>query len=281
MPDERHVEIFGVSYTMLRDASGDEMFLTEYGLPLRASLDPVRWMNDGHLTDKAKRLPGGTGSVFLVPVTWRGRTVQLVVKYARTAQHMPLAVLTTMSEGAAAELIAHARFNSPFEEFGRLMALRRWRSAVGDGGVLTKRPLAIFCPSTRYEAWRLGRSATEWSQHEVALMQEQHAEEGQAVHLHSLRDYLLIYGWVRGADAQEFCERGLLDENELIRLTRSVDDNLAARGYRVIDHKPRHLVLRQRRDGSLLRRRGRLVYALIDFELLEPMPVPTDAPTGT
>ncbi|MFP3422798.1 hypothetical protein R0K19_25865, partial [Bacillus sp. SIMBA_161] len=41
----------------------------------------------------------------------------------------------------------------------------------------------------------------------------------------------------------------------------------------VLDHKPKHFVLRERKDtGQLLRRHNRLVYALIDFELLLPLP---------
>ena len=45
--------------------------------------------------------------------------------------------------------------------------------------------------------------------------------------------------------------------------------DLAAKGFRMLDVKPSHLILRTRRDGSLLTRRGKLVYLLVDFELLQ------------
>jgi hypothetical protein len=44
---------------------------------------------------------------------------------------------------------------------------------------------------------------------------------------------------------------------------------MAAKGFRVLDIKPGHIILRQRLDGRLLVRQGRLVYALVDFELLQ------------
>ena len=47
-----------------------------------------------------------------------------------------------------------------------------------------------------------------------------------------------------------------------------------AAGFAVLDHKARHVIVRpDRRTGGLLTRRGELVYALIDYELLVPVSV--------
>ena len=48
--------------------------------------------------------------------------------------------------------------------------------------------------------------------------------------------------------------------------------DMASKGFRVLDTKPNHIILRRRRDGSLLRRHGKLVYAMVDFELLQRTP---------
>ena len=48
---------------------------------------------------------------------------------------------------------------------------------------------------------------------------------------------------------------------------------LAQKGYRVIDMKPQHVILRPRPGRKLLRdRNGQFVYALIDYELLQRTP---------
>jgi hypothetical protein len=45
---------------------------------------------------------------------------------------------------------------------------------------------------------------------------------------------------------------------------------LSNHGFRVLDIKPEHVVVRIRPDSSLLRRpSGDLAYALVDYELLE------------
>jgi hypothetical protein len=46
-------------------------------------------------------------------------------------------------------------------------------------------------------------------------------------------------------------------------------NDLAVKGFRMLDIKPNHIILRRRLDGSLLARHGRLSYALVDFELLQ------------
>jgi hypothetical protein len=44
---------------------------------------------------------------------------------------------------------------------------------------------------------------------------------------------------------------------------------MARLGYRVLDNKPRHVIVRPRPDGTLATRHGRTLYAVVDFELLQ------------
>ena len=61
----------------------------------------------------------------------------------------------------------------------------------------------------------------------------------------------------------------MIDDETLVLLTRTSNHALARLGYRVLDNKPRHLIVRPRPDGTLLRRHGKIVYTMIDFELLQ------------
>ena len=72
-----------------------------------------------------------------------------------------------------------------------------------------------------------------------------------------------------GRDAQEMYELGLLGKAEMEKLTRRAAREMELKGFRVLDNKPRHCILREWKNGGLLRRNGELVYALIDFELLQ------------
>jgi hypothetical protein len=48
-------------------------------------------------------------------------------------------------------------------------------------------------------------------------------------------------------------------------------DELRKCGFRMLDIKPAHCILRGRHNGQVLRdRKGRPVYALVDYELLQP-----------
>jgi len=71
-------------------------------------------------------------------------------------------------------------------------------------------------------------------------------------------------------DAVEAQAAGLLDEQAVETLTRAAHAHIEARGFTVLDRKPHHVILRQRRGGELLRdRRGRVPHAIVDYELLQ------------
>lgn len=53
-------------------------------------------------------------------------------------------------------------------------------------------------------------------------------------------------------------------------IARRAELELDLKGFRVVDMKTAHVILRQRLGGRLLRwRDGRLAYAVVDYELLE------------
>ncbi|MDZ7615522.1 MAG: hypothetical protein U1E05_00870, partial [Patescibacteria group bacterium] len=62
---------------------------------------------------------------------------------------------------------------------------------------------------------------------------------------------------------------GTLSAHQAADLVVEVIRDMAAKGFRILDIKPEHIILRQRLDGRLLVRHSRLVYALVDFELLQ------------
>lgn len=268
-PPPRELRLFDVDYTLVTLPDGGELFLTEFGRPLAPWLDPVRWHVNGKYTRSGCRQEGGTGTVYRVPITLQRRTIDIVVKVSRFAQDVPVGLETTLPHDLPQDLKDSACFASPFEEFGMINALRQSDEGPPDLRIATKRPLAIYCPAQVFPSWQLGRSTAMLQHHEVALRYDQCSRGQEAtVTIHPLRDYLLLYGWVKGLDAFQCCEQGLVTERQIVDLTHLAAEDLRLKGYRVLDHKPRHLILRPRRRGGVLTRGGRTIYALIDFELL-------------
>lgn len=266
---------FGVDYQCLDLPDGSTLYVTAHGWPLLDHLMPGRWYEHRLFADQGERLSGGTGNVYRVPTRGlAGRPRDLVVKFSRFAQEVPLHVMSTFLHAVDQAARDNAAFNSPFEEFGHIAALRQRSRQTALGRVWTKRPLAIYRPAGRFPLWQLGRTTGRFAAYDYAHGRNQDFEQrthspARAITLEIDRDYILLFGWVDGADAEQMFERNLLSIDDLKAMTQRVETHLAAAGFRVLDHKPKHFILRQRPDGSLLRRRDALAYALIDFELLQ------------
>ena len=88
-----------------------------------------------------------------------------------------------------------------------------------------------------------------------------------------LRQYILLYGWIKGVNAVQAVEEAggaaYPSDNFLSEITLRAISDLERHRFWMLDIKPEHIVLRICRDGSLLRRKGSLCYALVDYELLE------------
>ncbi len=137
--------------------------------------------------------------------------------------------------------------------------------------LLTQRPLAVYTPSERLELWETGRAEWRMSWHHELLRKDQYGLPGEeAIQLDIHRSYALIYGWVKGRDAAHvFSELGL-DDQSLEQMTRQVYyEDLMGRGYKVLDTKPAHFIVRRKNGRPVRDRQNHVVYALVDFELLQ------------
>ncbi len=266
--DEAKVKLYSVDYAAFGDDEGAELYVTRFGWPLLDRLHPSRWFENHHFSRHGERLTDGTGTVYRVPTVGDGHPVDLVVKFSRMAQQVPLHVQSTFPNGVDPVDMAGARFLNPFEEFGGLMDLRRGRYGPRHLRIRTKLPLAIYTPAQPIAEWKLGRSKSRFTQEAADVARSQEEGPGPQVELRRDRDYVLLYHWVTGLDAVKCFHQGLISESELHALTARVTSELFQKGFKVLDNKPMHFILRPRGDRDVMRRHGEPVYTLIDFELL-------------
>jgi len=270
LDDDQTVRIFGVDYARLMLNEGGELFVTRTGWKRLPALFPETWFINKRYVNEGFRLPGGTGNVFRLdaPVPTKPN-LKLVVKVARSGQDVPLFVPGTFLDDISEEDVRYARWNGPFEEFGLVHELRKGRFGPQDLRIRTKRPLAIYCPPSEFKDWQLGRSGSVWQNLERALQHAQEIAAGEHIHLHATRIYIMLFEWIDGENAEDCFKAGLISEEEVRQLTLRVVHELATKGFRVLDNKARHFILRPQGDGYPVRRNGELVYALVDFELLQ------------
>jgi hypothetical protein len=259
--EANRVDLLGVNYAHIQTSDDGDLYLTEYGQPFWEQLLPENWYAKEWFEANRERLVG-TSTVYKVPTrTVRGRDLHLVVKWSRVGETVPLDTLTINK-------FINAEFNSPFEEFSLVMELRAGKSGPPDIHIKTQKPLAIYVPSKRLQSWQTGRS-----EYRIAAKLARHP----GVELDILRQYVVLFGWIKGWDITEVADRwglgGEMREMLLARATSLVTHELELKGYRVVDMKPAHVIVRLRPDGSLLRdSNGQLAYALVDYELLERTP---------
>ncbi len=252
------MRLLGVNYVHVPMRNGGDLYLTRFGLPFLEHLQLENWREDAWFVEKRERLLG-TSTVYRVPTkVVKGRSIDLVVKYCRVGEDVPLDTLSF-------EKFSHAEFNSPYEEFALVKELRE--RPVGER-ILTHRPLAIYMPPERLELWQTGRSTHRIERKKVKF---------RDVELDILRRYVLIYQWIKGESADAALQVAVAGAErcaeEMKELTLKAKAALERKGFLVVDHKPAHLIVRWCRDGTLLRNRvGDYVYALVDFELLERTP---------
>ena len=270
LPPERVVRAFEVDYGHVRTPEGGDLFVTHFGWPWLSTLLPGAWYANRRYVEEGERLPGATGHVYrLATVLASGRRVGFVVKFSRVAQDVSIMVQTSFPDDVPPETLEAARFNSPLEELGLVMELRRGVFGPRLVRIRTQYPLAIYVPPEECKPWELGRSTSTFHTHSRLLAEDQESAV-KAIELDIKRMYVLLYGWIEGRDAEQMFESGEITEEEFRDLTPRVIEDLRCRGFRVLDNKPKHFILRRRGNGSMLRDRdGRLAYGLVDFELLQ------------
>ena len=252
------MSLLGVDYFHLKTDDGGDLYLTRFGVPFWESLLPKNWYAREWFEAKRERLEG-TSMVYKVPTRpVDGTVLNLVVKWSRVGEVVPFDTLTVNK-------FIHAEFNSPFEEFSLLMELRRGEAGPAAIRIRTQRPLAIYVPGNRLQLWQTGRS-----EDKIRAKVSRHP----GVEIDILRQYVVLFGWIKGLDAVETAEKfgfeGRAQAEFLARVTSLVTHELWQKGYRVVDMKPAHIILRPQPDRQLLRdHNDQFAYALVDYELLE------------
>lgn len=271
IPECRQAKAFGVNYVKVPDPMGGALYVTRHGWPYIHYLLPDVWFLGDRYSRQGLRLVEGTGCVFRLRVSPVGRPrAEFVVKVSRFAEHVPLFIPNTLPDDLPSHLAEDATFNSPFEEFGLLEELRQGLFGPPELRILTKRPLAIYCSPVRHQMWQLGRTKRSFHGYEKALQLDQVSiGDARQLNLDIERQYFMLFGWVTGEDAESLCAQNVLSVSQTEELTHRVNSELAQKGFRILDNKPKHFILRRRKDGSLLHRHGKLVYVQIDFELLQ------------
>ncbi len=256
------VRLFGTQYYHQKTVDGGDLWLTEFGWSWRNHLIPEVWFQNGKFTNHGTRLGFSTGHVYRMESQVARRKLSFVVKISRVAQKLPSSGLLQSTA------VARTSFSSPFEEIGQLSLLRA--SEARRQYLFTKRPLGVFSPGNRLPGWMLDRSP-----HEFSLAARRLASDSSRYpsdlnsKLEPDRDYFTLFSWVHGYNLEELVARGLISIGEMNALDREVRIRLEGLGFVVADHKPNHIIVRLSERGVPRRRRGQLVAALADFELLE------------
>jgi hypothetical protein len=272
---ESLVSVLGVVYSHRKTTDGGDLYLTRFGLQHVDLLEIDNWYEKEWFEAKRERLEG-TSAVYRVPTkAIDGRSLDLVVKNCRVGEHVPLETRTLLE-------FINAEFNSPWEEFALVMELREGKYGPADLSLATQEPLAIYVPPETMQEWQSGRSSSK-----INRIRARHP----GIDLDILRQYKLIYGWIKGKDLlQLLSESGLAGEelnDALTPLTRKAMGDLEKKGYVVVDMKPSHLIIseedsrtveaiggsteedmrRMRRNAAAeLVMRGR--FSVVDYELL-------------
>ncbi len=274
VPETFRRTIFCQPFLCFASSRGDLLWVTRLGWPFIDILLPDTWHDDGRYLRQGQRLSDSTSTVYRVPT----RRCDLVVKYNRVGQEVLLHYDQQAMAGITRQDVDNAAFLGPFEEVATVLEMRAGYFGPPDLHILAKWPLAIFSPAARPPAWSLGRSESAFQCHAAVQARDQsfYPAERRVV-LEEDRDYITLHRWIRGIDVAALVAQGRLTAERGAAITARAAGDLAAKGFRVIDFKAAHVIVRPRRDGSLLcDRDGRERYALVDFELLERLPAYCD-----
>jgi len=270
LPPERRARVFGVDYVLCPQPDGGELYISRPAWHWLPYLQPGRWWDRENLAVLGERLAGSTGTVYRARSAPPGKVPRdLVIKFSRLAQDVPLFIPDEFLESLPNEAVATARFLGPFAELGLLTEMRESVMNHGPHRLRTKVPLAVYSPPEKYPLWQTGRHSDIFRAHARAMAADQFENGLAQVTLDLERDYLVIFEWIDGIDAEEANQQGYLDDEALRYLTHTTNRAMARLGYRVLDNKPRHVIVRPRPDGTLATRHGQTLYALVDFELLQ------------
>jgi len=243
--------VFGVDYYHLSLPSGDDLYVTEYGLPFIDNLLPENyWTDKDWFKEHSEKLKGTSTLYKITTKKVNGKSKDIVIKWNRMGQDIP---------GSIDLKEFNIEFNSPFEEFALVTELRNMCYELA-GKIFTHKPLAIYVPIGHIELDRLGRKS-----YKMKAIISSHDD----IKLHMHRNYAVIYEWIKGIDATQALEQKTLSNRDMVQLALKSEQEAKRKGYLLGDPKPHHIIVRPGKSGKMAKdRNGEFLYALIDFELL-------------
>lgn len=275
MSKKNLVNVLGVVYAHKKTSDGGDIYLTRFAEKYHKHFEIDNWYESGWFNKHKLRLLG-TSSVYKVPTKEvDGKSLDLVVKNCRVGEDVPLDTHTLQE-------FCDAEFNSPWEEFALVMELMENLYGPKERLVNTQLPMAIYVPPDVMQAWQSGRSRTR-----INRIRAKHP----GIDLDILKQYKLIYEWIRGLNIREIFEYIDINNDEMKGHLKTLDamahKDLNKKGYLVADMKPEHVIISEP-DVELLKELGlgegknpeknqvdflyKLIssgnYSIIDYELL-------------
>ncbi len=269
------VNVLGVVYVHTKTSDGGDLYLTRFAEPYQEHFEIENWYErDWFDTHKIRLI--GTSSVYRVPTKEiAGKSLDLVVKNCRVGEDVPIETRTLQE-------FCDAEFNSPWEEFSLVMELRDNLYGPRETRVKTQKPMAIYVPPEKMQAWQSGRSRTK-----INRIRAKHP----GIDLDILKQYKLVYEWIRGNNLLELFETIDINNDEMVHhlaiINAKASGDLNRKGYLMADMKPEHIIINEndadhireigmsgKRDAAekQVRTVNQLIdegrYSVIDYELL-------------
>ncbi len=230
MPEEL-IHILGIVYAHHKTSDGGDIYLTQYGLQYSDLLEIENWYEKEWFEAHREKLQGTSSIYKLKTKEVDGKSLDLVVRNSRFGEDVPLDTHTLLE-------FINAEFNSPWEEFAMVMEMREGEYGPGDIMIRTQYPLAIYVPPEKMQLWQSGRSV-----YKVNSVINKHP----GIDIDILKQYKLIYGWIKGKNIVEaFKEIGIQGaelEMNLAPITQKVIADLDKKGYVEADMKPSHIII--------------------------------------
>jgi len=233
------VNVLGVVYVHIKTSDGGDLYLTRFAEPFQYHFEIENWYERNWFDEHKIRLKG-TSSVYRVPTKEiAGKSLDLVVKNCRVGEDVPLDTHTLQE-------FCDAEFNSPWEEFSLVTEMREGNYGPKETRVNTQRPMAIYVPPEKMQSWQSGRS-----REKINRIRAKHP----GIDLDILKQYKLIYEWIKGKNLLEVFEH--IDVNDvefashLKKINYKVLGDLNKKGYLVADMKPEHIIIGEDDTGHI------------------------------
>jgi len=232
-PHKALVNVLGVVYLHTKTEDGGDLYLTRFAEQHQEHLAIRNWYEESWFEKHRVKLLG-TSTVYRVPTRQiDGVHLDLVVKHNRMGEDVPINTHTLQE-------FTNAEFNSPWEEFALVMEMGDKLLTQRVEWVKVQRPLAIYVPPQRMQLWQSGRSRSK-----INRIRARHP----GIDLDILKQYKLVYEWIRGKNIVEVFTRIKVDPTDLVHhlqtLQKKALADLTRKGYLMADMKPEHVIIEE------------------------------------